>query len=112
MFGPIELKNLVAEKLQQHEGYARALRHAVDTNRKLILNYHGGHDPDKFCVSILAAVDSTESVAEELVHVKGIGNYEEEGNPVTSMLAEVLKDFYGLDYLPERRLSGVPLDKE
>ncbi len=103
-------ESLVAVTLQQHEKYTEAVRNAVEAGRTLILDYHSGHMPGKFCVAIRSAVDGAGRKAfEELAHIKGAGTTEEECGSLMSVLAEQVRAYYKLDYKPHIYLEGKPL---
>lgn len=105
------------EKIEAHPKYAEAMRQAVADNEELVLNYHHHGDPTTFCASICAfesglmswlnegkALD--EPSLRELVHVRGLGQSEEQCVPLMATLARELVEHYQLAKKPQIFLNG------
>ena len=103
----------VLDKIAAHPRYGPALQKAVDEKRPLILNYHT-HGPEQgWCVSVCTrdeklAVFDLETPLEELAHIRGIAQREDECDPLMSVFSARLSKRYGLAAIPLVFLNGRP----
>ena len=104
------------EMVTKHESYGRAMAGAVKAKLPLVLNYHT-HGPDTdYCVSIAKKVqdpleffEPKKTSLEELVHIRGFGEQEEDCIPLCATLGRELIEHYGLEDAPEIYLNGEPI---
>ena len=93
------------EKILDHASYGPALAEAVETRAPLVLNYHN-HGPDTaYCVSIckrslpllnIGTAGIGDSELEELVHIRGFGQTQEQCLPLSGGFGKALMEHYGL----------------
>ena len=102
------------QKIEAHASYGPAMKEAVARQAPLVLNYHTHGPGTGYCVSICTRDSSVLPVMgqavplDELVHVKGIGQSEDQCEPLMSALGQELEAHYVLGGLPVIYLDGVP----
>ena len=103
------------ELIDGHPQYGPAVKQAVADGSEVVLNYHTHGAGQPYCVSIasrprgLLPVVGQNLPLEELAHIKGIGQTEEQCRPLMSTLGEELMRHYSLDQQPGIYLNGHPL---
>ena len=103
----------VLEKLAQHPRYAVAVQRAAERERPLILNYHTHGPAQGYCVSICTrdeklAVFGLEAPLEELAHIRGVAQREEQCDPLMGVFAARLRERFGVREEPLVFLNGRP----
>ena len=112
----LSIEETVTMQLQAHPKYSKAVGDAVHSGNKLILDYHSHkNEPEKYCVSIRKEPENSglqilgqNNIGEELAHIK-FGASKDECKSLMSILAEELKKFYNLEYIPTMYFQGEPL---
>ncbi len=112
------------DKILEHPSYGPAMAQAVETKSLLVLNYHN-HGPDTaYCVSIckktlpllnLGSMDPKDigpSGLEELVHIRGFGQTEDQCVPLSGGFGLALQEHYALNSAPTIYLNGHPLGSD
>ncbi len=102
------------DMIREHPSYAKNMAAAAEADQQLILNYHT-HGPDQsYCASI--SVRDFEVVLlglqgdlRELVHLRGVGQTEDECRVLMSAFAARLVARYEFSRVPEIWLNGAPL---
>ena len=103
------------QKIEAHPNYAPALRQAVAEKALLVLNYHTHGPGQPFCVAIcqksptmLPVLEQPEPLT-ELVHVKGVGQTEDQCLPLMEPLRDELVEQYQIEAPIQIYLNGQPL---
>jgi hypothetical protein len=101
------------EKIEGHPNYSVNVRNAARNGEHFILNYHT-HGPEHgYCVSICTRVESMAALGldvplEELCHIRGIAQAEEDCEPLMTVLGLRLVEHYSLTAEPRIFLNGKP----
>jgi hypothetical protein len=103
------------QQIEAHDRYGPAMKEAAEKQDSLVLNYHTHGLDSGYCVSIATRQRGVLPVLgqalpmEELVHVNGIGQTEDQRLPLMEPLCEELVAHYGLTSVPEIWLDGKPV---
>jgi hypothetical protein len=104
------------DKIEQHAAYSQNLARAIEAGQPLILNYHTHGPGQGYCASICVnegevALLGLRGELRELAHLRGIGQREDECEPLMTVFAARLAERFELAQLPETWLDGQPLAK-
>ena len=103
------------QKIEAHPNYALALRQAVAEQAPLVLNYHTHGTGQPFCVAICQTLPTLLPVLEqpepltELVHIKGVGQTEDQCLPLMERLRDELVEQYQIEASIQIYLNGRPM---
>jgi hypothetical protein len=105
--------DVMIEKIEAHPNYSVNLRNAARSGASFILNYHTHGSGHGYCVSICTRVESMAALGldvplEELCHIRGIAEAEEDCELLMSVLGKRLREHYELANEPRIFLNGKP----
>ena len=100
--------------IEAHASYGPAMMEAARGNERIILDYHTHGRGTGYCVSIakrkptsLRILGQAEPLI-ELVHIKGVGEDEAQGDELMGALGSELVEHYRLQSTPLVYLNGKP----
>lgn len=103
------------QKITEHETYGPALQKAADEGAQLALNYHRHQGNDRYCVSIctvemspIKVLVSETDALQELVHIEGVAESEDEYLPLCVAFSNALCEHYGMAESFELYFNGEP----
>ena len=103
------------QKIEAHPSYAPSLRQAVAEKAALVLNYHTHGAGQPFCVAIcqkspilMPILEQAEPLT-ELVHIKGVGQTEDQCLQLMQPLRDELVEQYQIEAPIHIYLNGRPL---
>jgi len=103
------------EKIEEHATYGPALKNAAAEQRPMVLNFHRHQGNDRFCVSIctvelspIKVLVSEKDALEELVHIEGMAESEEDYGPLCAAFSNALCEHYDLEQPFELYFNGEP----
>ncbi|MFT5052090.1 MAG: hypothetical protein ACI8QZ_003522 [Chlamydiales bacterium] len=104
----------VVQKIIEHSSYGPAVQGAIAQGLPLALNYHTHGPGSGYCVSVCAVVEPLieflgKAELEELAHIRGLGQTEEECGPVTDAFAQAICQGLGVERTFQIYLNGAPL---
>lgn len=107
------------QKITEHDTYGPAMQQAVAEGADLVLNFHSHQGNERFCVSICARelspikiLISEKDPLDELVHIEGMAQSEEDFEPLCAAFSNALCAHYGLKEPFELYFQGEPRDIE
>ncbi|MDP6115661.1 MAG: hypothetical protein QF437_07755 [Planctomycetota bacterium] len=104
----------VLHLIERHESYGPGVRQAADAGEDILLDYHTHGPGHGYCVSIQTEksnplpILNQEPVTDELAHIRGIGQTEDQCFPLMSMLGHAMLEHYRLAKMPGILLNGQP----
>jgi hypothetical protein len=100
--------------IEHHESYGQKIRQAADDGEDIVLDYHTHGPGHGYCVSIQTKkpnplpILNQDPVTDELAHIRGIGQTEDQCLPLMSMLGHAMLEHYKLAKMPSIELNGQP----
>ena len=103
------------QKIDEHATYGPAMKKAAADGSNLVLNYHQHQGNDRYCVSIcvkelspIKILISEKEPLDELVHIEGVAETEDEYLPLCVAFSNALCEHYGLTESLELYFNGEP----
>ncbi len=107
------------EKIEEHASYGPAMREASKVGGTLALNFHRHQGNDRFCVSIcrvelspIKVLVSETDALQELVHIEGMAESEEDYLPLCVAFSNALCEHYNIEQPFELYFNGEPRPAE
>ena len=95
------------ELIEAHPRFGPLLRHALEEDFELVLDYHRHPDAERWCVALHARAEESAPLS-ELAHIKDFGREREDCMPLLGPLATEMLAHYRLDRAPAIYLEGTP----